>query len=177
MKYALACIFVFVLAGCQSMRTVQNDCEATNPRFEDMVSCLKRKVNSDSRSGNARAKIYLATADDLVHQVKTGRLSESQARLHLAEAYLRLKSDADAERARKRAAAEAETRALEEYRNRRPVPEASPSRQSVTAYFTGRSDPIITVTGQAAMRCEYDFAGTRFWRNFRDSCPPSVEVY
>jgi hypothetical protein len=46
-----------------------------------------------------------------------------------------------------------------------------------TAYFTGRMEFITTVTGQPAWRCEYDFAGTRFWRIFKASCPASVEVY
>lgn len=49
---------------------------------------------------------------------------------------------------------------------------------AATAYWTGRSEYVTTVTYRSGVRCEYDCLGTRFWRVFVGaSCPASVEVY
>jgi hypothetical protein len=47
---------------------------------------------------------------------------------------------------------------------------------AVTAFFTGRMEQVTTVTYQVAWKCEYDYAGNKFWRVFKNSCPSSVEV-
>lgn len=44
------------------------------------------------------------------------------------------------------------------------------------ANFTGKMEPVITVTGQSAYKCEYIYAGTRFWRIFKDYCPATVDI-
>jgi hypothetical protein len=48
----------------------------------------------------------------------------------------------------------------------------------VLAYFTGRSEMVTTVTGKAAMKCQYEYSGTKFWRLFPGLgvCPMSVEI-
>ena len=48
-----------------------------------------------------------------------------------------------------------------------------------TAWWTGKSEPVRTVTGRSAIRCEYRYANQTFWRTFAGSlnCPSSVEVY
>jgi hypothetical protein len=53
---------------------------------------------------------------------------------------------------------------------------AASSAFAVTAFWTGRQEPVTTVTYQQAWRCEYNYAGQRFWRVFKISCPSSVEV-
>lgn len=45
-----------------------------------------------------------------------------------------------------------------------------------TAFWTGRSEYVTTVTYQSAVNCEYSIYGQKFWRTFRTSCPSSVEV-
>jgi len=50
------------------------------------------------------------------------------------------------------------------------------SAWSATAMWTGRSEPIITVTGQSAWNCEYDYLGRKIWRIFRTQCPAMIEV-
>lgn len=52
----------------------------------------------------------------------------------------------------------------------------STSAMAATAFWTGRSESIITVTNQQASKCEYDYAGQKFWRVFKGPCPASVEV-
>ena len=46
-----------------------------------------------------------------------------------------------------------------------------------TAYWTGRSRYVTTVTGRTAISCEYNYAGKKFWKTFESSCPNTIEVY
>jgi len=52
----------------------------------------------------------------------------------------------------------------------------STSAYAATAYWTGRSEQVQTVTYKWVWRCEYNYAGQTFWRLFETSCPSSVEV-
>jgi len=47
---------------------------------------------------------------------------------------------------------------------------------AATAYFTGNSRIVQTVTYQSGWACEYSYAGQKFWQTFVGSCPSSVEV-
>jgi hypothetical protein len=47
---------------------------------------------------------------------------------------------------------------------------------AASAMWTGRQEPVLTVTGQSAWRCEYMVNGQRFWRVFQGSCPAMIEV-
>jgi hypothetical protein len=47
---------------------------------------------------------------------------------------------------------------------------------AATAFFTGRMEQVQTVTYQMAWKCEYSYAGQKFWRIFKNTCPSSVEV-
>jgi hypothetical protein len=48
---------------------------------------------------------------------------------------------------------------------------------AASAFWTGRSQQIQTVTYQMAWNCEYNYNGQIFWRVFKNSCPSTVEVY
>jgi hypothetical protein len=48
---------------------------------------------------------------------------------------------------------------------------------SQRAYWTGKSEHVLSVTSRAAIRCQYNAAGTIFWRTFLGtSCPGKIEV-
>jgi hypothetical protein len=48
---------------------------------------------------------------------------------------------------------------------------------AATAYFTGRQEYVTTVTGQMAIKCQYEYLGQKFWKVFKAStCPLSIEV-
>jgi ABC-type uncharacterized transport system permease subunit len=47
---------------------------------------------------------------------------------------------------------------------------------AATAFWTGRSEQVQTVTYQMAWNCEYNYAGQIFWKVFVGSCPNSIEV-
>lgn len=47
---------------------------------------------------------------------------------------------------------------------------------AATAIWTGRQEMVTTVTYQTAWKCEYNYAGSVFWRVFTGSCPSTVEV-
>jgi hypothetical protein len=44
------------------------------------------------------------------------------------------------------------------------------------AFWTGRQEYVVTVTGRQAVNCEYQYGGQYFWRVFFYTCPMSVEV-
>jgi hypothetical protein len=58
------------------------------------------------------------------------------------------------------------------------IPMATAAVNPLTAYYTGKSQTFTTVTGKAAIRCEYRLGGyPPFWRSFSGFvCPNSVEV-
>lgn len=48
---------------------------------------------------------------------------------------------------------------------------------AATAYFTGNMEHVTTVTGRSGVSCEYNYAGSTFWRTFSGSrCPNRIEV-
>ena len=49
---------------------------------------------------------------------------------------------------------------------------------SQKAWFTGNQEFTSSVTGLSIVRCQYDYSGTSFWRNYRanTTCPQSVAV-
>lgn len=57
-----------------------------------------------------------------------------------------------------------------------PAMQSSQSTFSATAYWTGRQQPVQTITYQSGAHCEYNYAGKTFWRTFVGTCPSSVQV-
>ena len=54
---------------------------------------------------------------------------------------------------------------------------AALNAHAATAYWTGRSEYVTTVTYRSGIACEYDYLGQTFWRVFtRGVCPMSVYV-
>ena len=52
-----------------------------------------------------------------------------------------------------------------------------PTEQRVVAYRTGQQNFGTSVTGLAAISCEYRYGGATFWRTFVGyQCPQSVET-
>lgn len=47
---------------------------------------------------------------------------------------------------------------------------------AATAYWTGKSEMVQTVTHRMAWRCEYNYNGRVFTELFESSCPSSVTV-
>ena len=47
---------------------------------------------------------------------------------------------------------------------------------AATAYWTGKQEPVQTVTYQQAWRCEYNYNGQMIYEIFMTSCPSSIEV-
>ncbi len=53
---------------------------------------------------------------------------------------------------------------------------ASSTAFSATAFWTGNSETVTTVTGLVAWNCEYQYGSSTFWRVFQNVCPPYIEV-
>jgi len=47
---------------------------------------------------------------------------------------------------------------------------------AATAFWTGRQEQVQTVTYKWMWKCEYNYAGQKFWQIHEGSCPSSVEV-
>ena len=52
----------------------------------------------------------------------------------------------------------------------------STSALAAQAYWTGRQEPVVTVTGKSAWKCWYDYNGQTITAIFETSCPSSIEV-
>lgn len=53
---------------------------------------------------------------------------------------------------------------------------ASSNAFAATAYWTGQSELVQTVTYQMAYNCQYSYMGQYFWVVYANSCPYSIEV-
>lgn len=53
---------------------------------------------------------------------------------------------------------------------------SAPAFAVIVATFTGLQEQVTTVTGQIAIRCQYDYFGQKFYRIFKAQCPSSIEV-
>lgn len=101
MKKLILLLAAVALGGCATVGKYQQACEAKYENFSEMVSCLKTSTRSDSRmAGDARIRLYLMKADQLVAQVNANQLSETDARLQLQETYLGLKNQETSEKER-----------------------------------------------------------------------------
>lgn len=47
---------------------------------------------------------------------------------------------------------------------------------AITAVWTGNQVQVQTVTYKYVWKCEYMFAGQKFWKLSEGSCPNSIEV-
>ena len=88
MKRLLILASGLILGACATVVSYQNNCEKTTSNFEGLVACTKESILKDPRpamQADARVKLYLLKADQLVDRVKTGRLSEVDARVDLQQ--------------------------------------------------------------------------------------------
>lgn len=123
-KLYLSAILMLSAIGCVSdgptLREYQSECERRTTALRPMVSCLKAYTARDPRMADHRdtdlLKLYLAYADAAVLRVEQGVMSESDARLALAELYSRLKSTAISREANESVAYSAYLQGLGTYR-------------------------------------------------------------
>jgi hypothetical protein len=47
---------------------------------------------------------------------------------------------------------------------------------AATAYWTGKSEQVQTVTYKWVWRCEYRYLSQTFWRLSESTCPSSIEI-
>ncbi len=47
----------------------------------------------------------------------------------------------------------------------------------VLAFWTGRSEYVVTISGKQGINCEYEYVGHKFWQAFVGGiCPMKYEV-
>jgi uncharacterized protein YceK len=74
------------LAGCGSMVDAHSSCSQSNPSYEATWNCIKGRISAGSAgmTNNSQAIRYVAAGDALLEQVRSGRMSDTQAKAVLA---------------------------------------------------------------------------------------------
>jgi hypothetical protein len=75
-----------VLSGCGSLVNAQNQCSAARQGYLSMWDCIRGAV-AEGNAGmmnNAQGVRYLAVGDALAEQVRSGRMTDAQAKAQLA---------------------------------------------------------------------------------------------
>lgn len=107
MKYAVilaallltACVHQEPQAPVRDLSVVQQECGMTNKPFPAAWPCVRTEVANLGGGGGGEGSdirdLYVATGDYISEQVSTGKMTDAQARLALAEARTRAKSAID----------------------------------------------------------------------------------
>ena len=76
----------FGLTGCGSMVGAHSSCSQSNPAYEAMWNCIKGRIASGTAglTNNSQAIRYVAVGDALLEQVKSGRITDTQAKAAIA---------------------------------------------------------------------------------------------
>ena len=92
-----------LVCGCAGLSNYQAACEAKTSTFPEFAECYKADVSADRRAGSdARVKFLLLKTDQLAEQVKSGRISDLDARVEFQQHYVRIRESAKAEAAANR---------------------------------------------------------------------------
>jgi len=91
-------LVLLALTGCAGPNIAQHQasCEERHPDFESMVTCLTAQLANDPHARGRDSdlvQLYVAAANVLALKVKSGQLSESDARLKLTKLYMQLRSE------------------------------------------------------------------------------------
>lgn len=85
----ILCVAALVLiTGCSSLSDAQGDCSAANSSYSGTWSCIRERVASGQAGAmnNDIGVRYLAYGDALDERVKAGEISDTEAKLLLADA-------------------------------------------------------------------------------------------
>lgn len=103
-------VAAMIVAGCAGLQEYQVECEKRTNGFAQFAECYKVQVLADSRAQNdARVKLLLLKTAQLAERVKTGSMSELDARLEFQQTYVSLKDSATSEEAARQAASSTTT--------------------------------------------------------------------
>jgi ABC-type uncharacterized transport system auxiliary subunit len=87
----LAIATLLILAGCANMGKAQMQCEKQYQNFADIVQCTKNAFADNARvTADARTRAYFLRGDQLVDQIKRGKISELDAKVEWQKMYLEL---------------------------------------------------------------------------------------
>lgn len=78
---------ILLLTGCGSMVGAHSNCSQTNTSYIDMWGCIKGRIASGTAglTNNSQTVRYVAAGDALAEQVKSGKISDIQAKALIAE--------------------------------------------------------------------------------------------
>jgi hypothetical protein len=102
MRALMIALMTLLIAGCATpIMKKQLACEDQFSKFSELVNCTKESFMADplARTKDPKVKLYFLKADLLVEQVKTGQISELEARTEWQNLFVELGGKATAESA------------------------------------------------------------------------------
>ena len=102
MRILLISLVAVLISGCATpIMKKQSACEEQFSKFADVVSCTKETFMADpmARTKDPKVKLYFLKADLLVEKVKSGEISELEARTEWQNLFVELGGKVNAESA------------------------------------------------------------------------------
>jgi hypothetical protein len=96
-----------LLASCAITGTqIQSECESKYSGFVEAFNCTRDRIRAESpkRLDPPQAKLYMLKGEQLSERVKAGQMSDIDAKVEWAKAYMEMQQVFDAESARNAAA-------------------------------------------------------------------------
>jgi hypothetical protein len=100
MRYLILIASLLFVTSCATVEKRQVACEEQFNNFADIFSCTKSSIASDVRlNKKAEVKLYLLKGEQLVEQLKNGKISEIDAKTEWQKLFVELKQSEDRQRA------------------------------------------------------------------------------
>ena len=88
------------IASCATVEKRQVACEEQYGKFIDIFSCTKESIATDARlNKNAEVKLYLLKGEQLIEQLKNGKITEIDAKTEWQKLFVELKHNEDSRKA------------------------------------------------------------------------------
>lgn len=110
----LYCLTSILLASCAITGTqIQSECEAKYSGFVDAFNCTRDRIMAESpkRLDPPQAKLYMLQGEQLAARVKAGQMSDIDAKVEWAKAYMEMQRVYDADGQQRAAAVAAVVKA------------------------------------------------------------------
>jgi hypothetical protein len=88
MKKTIVTFAIVLVTGCATYIQANNQCANPAMRFSETVICINKETDG---STNAYAVSYRLTANQLLEQLNTGKITETDAKMRLQDKFMQLR--------------------------------------------------------------------------------------
>jgi uncharacterized lipoprotein YajG len=94
MRVLLISLGALMMTGCANIGTKQSACEQQYEKFAEIVSCTKGAIDENRKWKNdAQAKYYVLRGEQLVEEIRGGKITELDARTEWQKLFVELKQN------------------------------------------------------------------------------------